>query len=336
MSTCPRHLLIPLLALATVSPAAAQTFEGVGTRAAGMGGAFVAVADDASATYWNPGGLALGHMFSATVDRTVADEKAGTLDDPSRHDTGALIALGMPALGIAYYQLRTTSVTPAGSMMFRSPQGGETPVRMVRLDKLTSHHTGITLVQSLVQGVAIGTTLKVVHGDVATTLVPDGNREERLDNAADLSTEGTDKFDADLGVMAGGGRLKMGFTIRNLTEPSFTITGSSDRLRLKRQARAGVAVSFAEGWAAAADFDLTKNGPEDNEIRSFAVGTEGRLMTKAFVRGGFHLSTTGKARPSVSAGGSYAVLSAIWIDGQATWDSDNADRGWGVAARVVY
>ena len=65
-----------------------------------MGGAFVAVADDASATYWNPGGLALGQMFSATVDRKVADQKAGTLDDPSRHDTGSLIALGMPSVKV--------------------------------------------------------------------------------------------------------------------------------------------------------------------------------------------------------------------------------------------
>lgn len=336
MSTCTRQLLIALSFLATASPATAQTFEVVGTRAAGMGGAFVAVADDASATYWNPGGLALGHMFSAVIDRKVADQNAATLDDPSRHDTGSLITLGMPALGFAYYQLRTTAVTPAGTMMAGFPQGGQTPVRMVRLDKLTTHHTGVTLVQSLVQGLAVGTTLKIVHGDVATALIPEGNRDERLDDAGDLSTEGTNKFDADLGVMAGGGRLKMGVTIRNLTEPSFTITGSSDSLRLRRQARAGVAVSFAEGWAAAADFDLTKNGPDDNQVRTFAAGTEGRLAKKIFVRSGFQLSTTGKARPSVSAGGGYAVLATVWIDGQATWGGDNADRGWGIAARVVY
>jgi hypothetical protein len=330
------YLSIVVTLLATVRPAGAQTFEIVGTRAAGMGGAFVAVADDASATYWNPGGLALGHMFSAVFDRKVADQKAGTLDDPSRHDTGSLLALGMPALGFAHYQLRTTAVTPAGTMLAGFPQGGETPVRMVRLDKLTAYHTGVTLVQSLVQGVAIGTTLKIVHGDVATAVVPDGNRNERLDDAANLSTEGTDKFDADLGIIAGGGHVKMGLTIRNLTEPSFTITGTSDSLRLRRQARAGLAVSVAEGWAVATDFDLTKNGPTDNQFRTFAAGTEGHLTKKIFVRSGFHLSTTGKARPSVSAGGGYAVLSAVWIDGQATWGSDNADRGWGVAARVVY
>jgi len=336
MSIWLRYLSIPLAVLATASPAAAQTFEILGTRAAGMGGAFVAVADDASATYWNPGGLALGHMFSAVVDWKVADQKAGSLDDPSRHDTGSLITLGMPALGLAYYQLRTTSVTPAGLMTARFPQGGETPVRVVRLDKLTTHHTGVTLVQSLVQGVAIGTTLKIVHGDIASSIVPEGNRDERLDEAADLSTDGTNKFDADLGIMAGGGRLKLGLTLRNLTEPSFTITGTSDSLRLDRQARAGVAVSVAEGWAVASDVDLTKNGPADNPVRSFAAGTEGRLTHKIFVRSGFRLSTTGKARPSLSAGGGYAVLASLWIDGQATWGSDNADRGWGVAARVVY
>jgi hypothetical protein len=336
MSIWLRYLSIALTLLATARPAVAQTFEIVGTRAAGMGGAFVAVADDASATYWNPAGLALGRMFSAVLDRKVVDVKGDGLDSLSRNDTGTLVALGMPALGLTYYQLRTVSVTPAGVITVGFPQGGETPVRVVRLDKLTTHHTGVTLVQSLFQGVALGTTLKVVHGDVATSIVPQGDREERLDDARHLPTDGTNKFDADLGVMAGGGRLKLGLTVRNLTQPSFTVTGSSDTLRLQRQARAGVAVSFADGWAAAADFDLTKNGASDAAFRAFAAGTEGRLTHKIFVRSGFRLSTTGKTRPSVSAGGSYALLSAVLIDGQATWGSDTADRGWGVAARVLY
>jgi len=329
-------LFVALSFLMTASPAAAQIFDIVGSRAAGMGGAFVAVSDDASATYWNPAGLALGHMFSSVADRKVTDTKAAGLDDLSRHQTGSLFALGMPMLGFSHYQLRTTSVTPAGTVLFGYPQGGETPVRVVRLDKLTAYHTGVTLVQSLVQGVAVGTTLKIVHGDVATSTVPEGDRDERLDDAEGLSTEGTNKFDADIGVIAGGGRLKLGLTVRNLTEPSFRITGTSDTLRLRRQARAGVAVSFAEGWAASADFDLTKNGPPEAEVRSFAAGTEGRLARKIFVRSGFHMSTTGKARSSVSAGGSYSVRSAVWIDGHATWGSDNADHGWGIATRVVY
>jgi F plasmid transfer operon protein TraF len=336
MSIRLKSLLITLAFIATADLASAQQFEIVGTRAAGMGGAFVAVADDSSATYWNPAGLALGHMFSLVVDRKVTDLEPESLDDPTRHDRASLLTLGVPALGLTHYQLRTTSVTPVGTKLFQFPQAGDTPVRMVRLDKLTAYHTGVTLVQSIVQGVAVGTTLKVVHGDVASSIVPDGNRDERLDNAADLATEGTNKFDADIGVMAGGGRLKLGFAVRNVTEPSFTITGTSDIMRLKRQMRAGVAVSVAEGWSIASDFDLTENGPVEAPVRSWAAGTEGRLTRQIFVRSGFHVNTTGKARPSVSAGGSYAVRSAMFIDGQATWGGENADRGWGIATRIVY
>jgi len=58
-------LLLPLSLPLSVH---AQTFGGVGTRADGMGGAFVAVADDASAGYWNPAGIATG----ATVDLQVS------------------------------------------------------------------------------------------------------------------------------------------------------------------------------------------------------------------------------------------------------------------------
>ena len=60
-------VLALIISLLTPVPASAQTFETFGTRAAGMGGAFVAVADDASAVYWNPAGLALGGSYFSLV-----------------------------------------------------------------------------------------------------------------------------------------------------------------------------------------------------------------------------------------------------------------------------
>ena len=103
-----------------------------------------------------------------------------------------------------------------------------------------------------------------------------------------------------IGVMAGGGRLKVGLTVRNLTEPSFAGDGHVRRACAFRDRRGpGLAVSVAEGWSVASDFDLTKNGPAEAPVRSFAAGTEGRLDPKIYVRSGFHLSTTGAARPSV-------------------------------------
>ena len=51
---------------ALARPVSAQIYETVGIRAQGMAGAFVAVADDSTATWWNPAGLATGAYFSGS------------------------------------------------------------------------------------------------------------------------------------------------------------------------------------------------------------------------------------------------------------------------------
>src|SRR3954471_12161679 len=95
----------------SVQPAGAQTFDAVGARAAGMGGGFVAVADDASAAYWNPAGFASGSYFSLVLDRNSAEvNPPGNGAASSR--SGFLLALGMPALGLSYYRLRSVGVRP--------------------------------------------------------------------------------------------------------------------------------------------------------------------------------------------------------------------------------
>src|SRR5437763_281076 len=85
-----RHLLLLLL---VPSSAFAQSEAPVGARATGMGGAFTAVADDGSAAFWNPAGLASGSFFSFAVDGNVLDRRSGWL-----------VALGTPPLGLSYYR----------------------------------------------------------------------------------------------------------------------------------------------------------------------------------------------------------------------------------------
>src|ERR1043166_8984919 len=78
-------------------PARAQIFETVGIRAQGMGGAFVALADDAAATWWNPAGIATGAFFNGLFeyDRLRA----------AREDKVLGVAVAFPALGVSYYHL---------------------------------------------------------------------------------------------------------------------------------------------------------------------------------------------------------------------------------------
>ena len=62
----PKTLAFVLFALGVCAPSVshAQTYESVGIRAQGMAGAFVAVADDATASWWNPAGLATSQSFA--------------------------------------------------------------------------------------------------------------------------------------------------------------------------------------------------------------------------------------------------------------------------------
>ena len=59
--------VVGAMVLLAGAPVNAQPFETVGVRALGMGGAFVAVADDATANYWNPAGLT-DLFFSAVLE----------------------------------------------------------------------------------------------------------------------------------------------------------------------------------------------------------------------------------------------------------------------------
>jgi hypothetical protein len=134
----------PLL-LASALPARAQAEPPVGVRAAGMGGAFTAVADDASAVFWNPAGLAGGSFFSLVLDRNTLD-----------HDSATLIAIGTPPLGISYYR------TAAGELAARG-------------HSVVAHHAGVTLLHSLGDRLAVGATLKLVRGVVSAGSVSAGS-----------------------------------------------------------------------------------------------------------------------------------------------------------------
>src|SRR5215813_8508072 len=101
-----RHVLVTpvvcLLAALWAQPAFAQIYEAVGIRAQGMGGAFVAVADDATASWWNPAGLATGPYFSSVFERARLTDPATPADaGPARRDSSTSFAATFPSLGLS-------------------------------------------------------------------------------------------------------------------------------------------------------------------------------------------------------------------------------------------
>jgi hypothetical protein len=118
-------LLLPRLA-------SAQPYETVGIRAQGLGGAFVAVADDATATWWNPAGLATGPYFDSLIEY----DRVRT--SPQTSVRG--VAAAFPALGVGYY---------------RVPLNG-------RRDEHLSVFA-LTVGQSLSEHLVVASTLKLEH-----------------------------------------------------------------------------------------------------------------------------------------------------------------------------
>jgi hypothetical protein len=290
-------VLFVLCFLAAALPVRAQSDPPVGVRAAGMGGAFTAVADDASAVFWHPAGLASGSFFSLVVDRNAGEQGSESGDGGS----ASLIALGLPPLGLSYYRIAS----------------GE---RTTGRDSLVTHHAGVTVLQSLGDRVTVGAALKLVHGKVSS--------------AAGSASSNT--FDTDIGVMTRGSFVRVGLSVRNLLEPEFAVPGA-DPIKLDRRVRAGLAVNTSRRTIAAADFDLTTANTVRGDWREAAIGVEANPASIAWLRGGFRWNTAdGAAAPVGTVGGSLAVYGSILADGQVSFGSDAGNRGWGIGLRFVF
>jgi hypothetical protein len=289
--------------LLAISPSASAQSEtpvrqdagsAVGVRAAGMGGAFTAVADDGSAVFWNPAGFASGPFFSLAADTNVLDRQRATL-----------VALGTPPLGLSYYRIAIAA----------EKNGRHT---------LVTHHAGVTLVQSLGGHLAVGTTLKLVRG---------------VASPAGSAAVSTNKFDADLGLMATGSLAQVGLSIRNLVQPEFR-TSAGPGIRLERHVRAGVSVHVRENLTVAGDADLTTAAGPRGKWREAALGMESHPAPRVWARGGVHWNTAGGAAtgaaPVGSLGGSYTLYGALLADGQVSFGSAEGDRGWGLGLRFVF
>ncbi len=306
----------------SVGPAHAQRFETVGVRALGMGGAFVAVADDATANYWNPAGL-IGVQSSGVLELQRSDRRFGspTLEEGTSDHT-TFVSLASPIVGLSYYRLRSWQVDRVS--------GNGSPAS---LSSLVTQHAGITLVQPLSAGVALATVLKAVHGTVAQGFGDGGAPVEALfDQTSALSGRSTTRLDLDVGVMVGVGAIRIGVVGRNLREPEFAVSDDAT-VSLRRQFRGGLSVRPSESLVVAADVDLSIMATAEGPRRNIAVGVEQRMGPLVVRAGGRWNVEDDDLEPVIAFGFSAELLSGFWLDGQVTRSRNDGDRGWGVSMR---
>jgi hypothetical protein len=282
----------------------AQTFETIGIRAQGMGGAFVAIADDASATWWNPAGLASGALLSGIVERGMADAPSD--------DTTVGVSFVVPSLGLSYYRLRTSVRTAAG---FVGSPGGEPPAlgaAGLSLPTFVFHQVGASFGQSIGNHVVVASTLRLVSADQI-------------------------RGDVDLGAMLRFGVTRVGVVVKHIHEPE--VTADRYLLAFDRQVRVGVAYVPHPGTLTvnvAFDADLTTTPTVFGDVRHLAAGAELWIHRRVAVRGGGSVNTVDQRRPSFSAGASAALQKAWFVDAQLTGGDDAVKHGWGLALRVTF
>ena len=252
-------LLLPGLAHADIFEKVG-TFGGqflkisVGARGAGMGGAFVAVADDASAVFWNAAGIARVDPDKSQLSLNHANWPAELSFDQVGyvfHMKKIPGAFAVHARSLSMQPMEvTTSFQPEGT-------GEHFDAGMVA--------AGVTYARSFTDKFSAGLTLNMIHTGLA-----------------DLSQQ---TFSVDLGTLydVGAAGMKIGMAIQNI--------GSQERF-IEREAR--IPSIFRVGTSAtllqSADQKLVGafefSHPPDNSER-VNVGAEYGFRRYVFLRGGY-------------------------------------------------
>jgi F plasmid transfer operon protein TraF len=313
--------------------AGAQTSDAVGVRAQGMGGAFTAVADDATAAWWNPAGLAAGAYFNAIIEIGNRREPATDRAIPAWQAAVRGFSIAYPSLGLSYYRLRVSEIQATASTGGSAADREDGGSANVRLRSLGLSQFGATVGQSLGNHLVIASTLKLIRGTVGTGIRPASGTS--LDAADDLEGETEMHPGLDIGAMAKVGSLRLGVMVRNAREMTFGDGAAG--VTLERRVRAGVALSSGSNLATvAADVDITRSAQPTGDERRISAGGEAWGATRRIgLRGGVSVNTIGDARPAVSGGVSVAPRSGMFLEVAGTAGSDASRRSWGFALRVT-
>jgi hypothetical protein len=287
------RLSVAVLFLLLPAQTMAVEFAIVGPRAAGMGGAGVAVTTDAYATYWNPAGLAMVKSadvrIQGTAQVTGRDSIISALhdlndfnpNDPSPanqakaqnianqiNQPGATIS-GVGAAGLYVkghfgehaFGFNVSDVATSGGFV-------STPVQVVSnnltgqiaLRGLEARQAAFSYAYAFADKTfSLGVTAKLIQGAAYNNTVDlqGGVNPNLFQNfgKANISTS----YGIDVGAMyRPASWLRFGVVAKDLNQPTFDAPGGLE-YKLTPQVRGGVAVSPWSTMTITADMDITSN-----------------------------------------------------------------------------
>ncbi|MEO6222614.1 MAG: conjugal transfer protein TraF, partial [Vicinamibacterales bacterium] len=288
----------------------------------GMGGAFVAVADDPSAVFWNPAGLASGQPAGATIEWVrfrFGDHEAPPSTGAWRR-SAKFVSLGTWPIGISIGSFDETQLV--------SGIDGA-----VEAQRFSTKQYGATLLQTLTEGLVIGTTLKYVRGTVATGPATEATIGDALEAGAGREGVSSSAFDLDASAMFDGRVFRLGWTTKNLRSPTFKGPAGT-AMALERQSRVGLAIFPADGLIFAVDLDVDTADLSTGPRRMLALGAEHLITARFAVRGGARWNLEGARTAVGSVGASIALKPGAWLDGHLTRGRARGERGFGLALRA--
>ena len=280
--------------------ASAQTTDVIGIRAQGMGGAFTAVADDATAWYWNPGGLAGGPYLNGLIE----------FARPDTSTSGSMrgLSVAYPALGFAYYRLPVRQIRISGST--------ESSAINRQDDEAALTVYGATVGQSIGNHLVVGTTLKVLHANDTNVAFDVGVMSSFGRVRAGVTMHDITQPSFGAGPTA--------FTLDRTARLGVALTSG------KRAAIGSATMSF--------DADLTTtHDPLFGDERRIALG--GEAWTKglrAGLRGGVNWNRAADHGAELSGGLSVAIRSGSFVDAYVVGGDETVRHGWGFALRVTF
>jgi len=249
----------------------------VSARAVGMGEAYTAVGDDASAVFFNPAGLALTKGLSVFLNNTYwwANIKLTTMSVTQNLGMAGNIGFFDPAISTDDMEA-TTIESPEGTGQFFT---------------YGAYEAGVTFSRFMTDRFAFGINIKMIKENYPT------------DNV--LNNHTASGFGVDVGgyYLTGFRSLRIGLAITNFG-PDVTPAGHYDswangsieeankiftNYPLPVTFRSGFAMEVfkTEGMDITAAFDLIH--PSDN-IERYTFGTEANILDILYIRGGYEIN----------------------------------------------